>query len=297
MGRSHGRELPGRFEPVKKLEDGKASALSLIANSDTATEKAQQLASLASSRGRSELTGAPASLRRLGAVTTAGAFFPDALSTKGRCEVEGKEAVGYRVLCNVDLGKPVLLLALAGTLGEAGRLSDARKVVDEGLQRLPDDPQWLAASAALLARQGSYGEAVAILEKIAARTDDLGVINNLVWYRYVDGQIDETTEKQSSRIIANEHASEASLHSAAAVLLARGRLPRAAQLGALRLARLDGEQWDDAQWHLKAELLQAFGFREEARAAWAHISDEDVDFARLKARALEELKGAKLAGR
>ncbi|MBI5547729.1 MAG: tetratricopeptide repeat protein, partial [Deltaproteobacteria bacterium] len=417
------------------------STLSLLANGETPTERAQQLAELASVHGRTELTGKPSVLGSFGQWATATASFgADALLSKGKCEIDGKDGVGYRARCSVEMGalltasfywvrekgqlrlesvgglrtlaenawlaakagrpedaalwlnwwserleqlglasntferelfrgtwpprgaltrelalmaaaqalvfmdfekapreavealdagrqqltgqrrrladrvvsavfdarkdwdraiailKPLaesegedsLLVRLAGIYLHAARYREAHSLIDQSLRATPADAQWLEAKAFALGNEGRYPEAVAVFEKLAQKNDDLGVLGNLVWYRYMDGRIDEETEKKSNRTVAIEQPTMAALHNTAAVLIARGKLPRAAEVATRRMLRLQEaeEGWDAAQWHLHAVLLQALGFEKEARAAWAKVTEEDPDFAKLKKRAL-----------
>jgi len=137
--------------------------------------------------------------------------------------------------------------------------------------------------------EGNYTAAIAVLEPLAAKIDDLSVVNNLAWARIMAGQIDDKAEKNSLHILQNENADAAELHSAAVVLVARGKVAMGAELFERLLGRTSSEPWKDSQWQLRAQILQSLGFSADAKEAWSHVTDEDVDFVRLRARALQEM--------
>lgn len=172
------------------------------------------------------------------------------------------------------------------------RAAEAEQRIDAALRKDPGNPQWREVKAFAALRRGRSQQAVDTLEALEReQVQGVDVRNNLVWARFLAGTVGEELEKEALRLAGASDASEASLHTAAMVLLERGRVLDAAELGEKRLRRLGGAP-DEAQWLLRGRLGQLLGLTELAREAYAKASSgSDPELAVLAKRYLDSEKG------
>jgi tetratricopeptide (TPR) repeat protein len=192
-------------------------------------------------------------------------------------------------------GEDALFQQLAGAMMRAGQLKEARALTTKALERTPTDATWTTLAASVAEREGRYADARATYEAVYARTNDEDLINNLLWARYMTGLHDEESEKMANTLSAKKTASTSELHTAAAVLVARGKVPAAAQLAQRIALRSPPGTPDDPRLQLKAELLGTLGFVAEAKTTWNQLALKDglSDMARLKEKGLKALDGKK----
>jgi len=96
------------------------------------------------------------------------------------------------------------------------------------------------------------------------------------------GRLDDDAERQARRITAEDikDVNRATLHTAALVLLERGRVQEAAGL-AVRLHALERAQHEetmDDEWLLRGRLLSVLGFSAQSQAAFAQMREDDPGF-------------------
>ncbi|MCA2976916.1 MAG: hypothetical protein INH37_01385, partial [Myxococcaceae bacterium] len=190
-------------------------------------------------------------------------------------------------------GEDALFQQLTAALNRAGQLDEARELARKALERTPTDATWASLSASVAEREGRYADARATYEAVYARTNDEDLVNNLLWARYLTGLNDEEGEKMANALSARKTASASELHTAAVVLVRRGKVPAAAQLAQRIALRSPTGTPDDARLQLRAELLATLGFVTEARATWNQLAlkDPGSDMARLKEKGLKALDG------
>ena len=93
-------------------------------------------------------------------------------------EVEAAEAT-LRPLAE-ESDDPTIVLQFARILGAQGKIDPARQVIDDALDRIPDDADLLWAKASFLERENDIDGAIDIYERIYAdHSDSLVVANNL----------------------------------------------------------------------------------------------------------------------
>lgn len=130
-------------------------------------------------------------------------------------------------------------------------------------------------------RAGRYTEAISALEALR-RDKGVDVSNNLMWAHVMASKLDDELERETLRM-ANDHESQASLHTAAMVLLERDRVLDAADYGMKRHRMLGGGEPDEAQWLFRGRLLQVLGFRDLSSEALGKVRD-DVELCELARR-------------
>lgn len=185
-----------------------------------------------------------------------------------------------------------LFQALAGAYTRAGQFREAKALTSKALTRAPSDTVWASLAASVAEREGNHVEARKIYEAAYARTNDEDLVNNLLWARYMTGLADEESEKMARALTAKKSASPAELHTAAVVLVERGKIPEAAQLAQRLALRTPENEPDEALLQLRAQLLQSLGFATEAKSAWNALKPKEPtsDIAQLKARGLRDLE-------
>ena len=188
-------------------------------------------------------------------------------------------------------GEDALFQQLAGAMMRAGQLKEARALTQKALERTPTDSTWASLAASVSEREGKYAEARTTYEAVYARTSDEDLVNNLLWARYMTGLNDEESEKMANTLSAKKTATPSELHTAAVVLVGRGKVPAAAQLSQRIALRAPPGTPDDARLQLKAELLATLGFATEAKATWNQLALKDPlsDMARLQEKGLKAL--------
>jgi len=130
---------------------------------------------------------------------------------------------------------------------------------------------------------GRYAEAITLWTELSKEKDGDEVRNNLIWSQLMNDRLDADSERNAFEMVNASQVSTAALHTAAMVLLERGRLVDAAAYASQRQAR-HGTEVDDAQWLFRARLLQLLGFEEEALAAYAKVGNDDNDLVALRKR-------------
>jgi tetratricopeptide (TPR) repeat protein len=185
--------------------------------------------------------------------------------------------------------EPWMWQYLATLQYKSGRYEEASQRLEAALKKDPQNPQWRELKSLAELHQGRYREAAKTLEALQRdHVQGVDVRNNLVWARLLAGPIDDELERDALRLAEAGEASEAALHTAAMVLLERGRVLDAAEFGEKRLARLGGKP-DDGQWLLRGRLGQVLGLSEVSRAAYAKVSSKrDPELGVLVKRFLSE---------
>jgi predicted Zn-dependent protease len=179
--------------------------------------------------------------------------------------------------------EPWMWRLLASLESKAGRFDRARARIDAALKKDPSSAEWRQTAAVVALRGGKYDDAARILEELDRdKGSGVDVRNNLHWSRLMAGKLDEETERDTLRMAGEKDASEAAIHTAAMILLERGRLLEAAELSDKRHLKLNGEP-DGAQWLLRGRLLQLLGFADAGREAYAKVG-KDPELADLARR-------------
>lgn len=179
--------------------------------------------------------------------------------------------------------EPGLWLWLAQLELHAGQPKEALKLIDEKLRDDPDSVEWRQEKATALLSLNRASEAFDVLKKLRSdKGSTVDVRNNLLWAQYMAQKLDDEAEREATAM-ADDKARDAALHTAAMVMLERGRVNEAADYGNRRFQDLDGKM-DDAQWAYRARLLQVLGYDDEAKAAWAKVSADDAELTELKRR-------------
>lgn len=242
----------------------------------TMTDIAPEAAVKALATGRLRLSG---SLRRKA----------DEMLTSVYVE-RGDIALAVRTLSPlaVSENEPRLWRALASLESRAGQASKAMSRVTAALRADPKNAEWRATKGSIELRTGKYDRALTTLKKLA---EDKGAAfdtrNNLVWAHLMAEQLSDDVERDAIALGEGSGATTAQVHTAAMVLLERGRVLEAANLMGARLpARLD--ELDEAGWLFRARLLESLGYDEPAKAAYAHVI-KDAEMVDLKKRAVARL--------
>lgn len=176
-------------------------------------------------------------------------------------------------------GEAWMLQSLAELESDAGLPEQAMSRVDKALAADPRNVEWREIKARVLSDTGRYGEAATLLGQLRTETGATSglVLNNYLWARLLAGDLDDDCEREARRITAPDKKDVRSteMHTAAMVLLERGRVKDAAQLG-LRLQSMQVTKvMDDARWLLRGRLLSVFGFSAQSRAAYAKMTEND----------------------
>lgn len=240
-----------------------AAAVARLVSSDMA-ESAPGAVVAALDAGRAGLSG---SLRR-----GADATLVRTLDRRGRFALAAR---ALEPLARSE-NQPWMWQYLATLEYKSAQYDAANQRLEAALKNDPKSPQWRELKAMAALHRGRYGEAVETLEALRRdRVQGVDVRNNLAWARLMAGRIDDELERDALGLIeggeAGGEASEAALHTAAMVLLERGRVLDAAELGEKRLKHLKGKP-DAGQWLLRGRLRQILGFSELAKAAYAKVS-------------------------
>ncbi len=253
-----------------------AAAVARVVYSDMA-ESAPPAVLAALDTGRSGLSG---SLRR-----GADATLVRTLDRQGKFEWAAR---ALEPLARTE-NEPWMWQYLATLQYKSGRYEEASQRLEAALKKDPQNPQWRELKSLAELHQGRYREAAKTLEALQRdHVQGVDVRNNLVWARLLAGPIDDELERDALRLAEAGEASEAALHTAAMVLLERGRVLDAAEFGEKRLARLGGKP-DDGQWLLRGRLGQVLGLSEVSRAAYAKVSSKrDPELGVLVKRFLSE---------
>ncbi len=212
-------------------------------------------------------------------------------------EARGDYASAIRVLAPLaqSENEPGLWRWWASLLSHQGQKQEAIARIETALKKDPTNADWLALKGTVQLRAGKYSEAVQTLERVHKDKGEASEVgNNLFWARLMAGTLDDDTERDVKKLASSENASEASLHTAAMILMERGRLIEAADLASRRFHHLRGKP-DDAQWLFRGRLLQAFGFEEASRVAFANMVTGDIELNDLRDRSLAGLKVAEPA--
>jgi tetratricopeptide (TPR) repeat protein len=158
--------------------------------------------------------------------------------------------------------------------------------IDKALKKDPTDVDWRKVKADVCLRAGRYGEALDTLTALEAeKGSSKGLENNLLWARLMAGRLDADSERDAARMGSEKSVSSAELHTAALILLERGRAADGAQLATQRLRGL-GLESDPAQALLRARLLQLLGYDEPARTLYAKVGNDDPELSDLRRRFL-----------
>jgi len=163
---------------------------------------------------------------------------------------------------------------LATLESSAGHFDRARARIDAALQRDASSPEWRQVKALLALRSGKYDEAVRTLEALEREKGaGINVRNNLHWARLMAGKLDDETERDTLSMANEKEAVEAELHTAAMVLLERGRVVEAAEIAEKLHLKL-GAVPNGSEWLLRGRLLQLLDFADLSHAAYARVGDD-----------------------
>lgn len=246
-----------------------AAAVALVVFSDVAKEAPAAVIERLD-RGRAALSGA---LRRRADVVLTNAlenrrdYARAARVLKPLAQAEN-EAWMWRRLASLEsrTGSPEALARIRGAL-----------------EKNPGDVDWRKSKAMALLEAGRYLEALETLKALQAEKGAVAdVRNNLLWAQLMADRLDEEAEREALRMGNEKSTGASALHTAAMVLLERGRVTEAADFGARR-HRLMAPEVDEAQWLFRARLSQLLGAAEGAKAAYAKIG-RDPGFVELRKR-------------
>jgi tetratricopeptide (TPR) repeat protein len=177
---------------------------------------------------------------------------------------------------------------LASLESKGKGIEQATQRISSALKKDPSSTEWRDLKAMVDLRAGRYDEAIKTLEALQRdKSEGVDVRNNLIWARLMAGKLDEQTERETIRL-TNERSSEATLHTAAMVLLERGRVLEAANFGERRQLGL-GDELDEPQWLFRGRLLNLLGFPELGREALNKVKEDPelVDLAGRFRRAMK----------
>ena len=170
--------------------------------------------------------------------------------------------------------EPWMWQFLATLESSAGHFDRARARIDAALQRDASSPEWRQVKALLALRSGKYDEAVRTLEALEREKGaGINVRNNLHWARLMAGKLDDETERDTLSMANEKEAVEAELHTAAMVLLERGRVVEAAEIAEKLHLKL-GAVPNGSEWLLRGRLLQLLDFADLSHAAYARVGDD-----------------------
>lgn len=181
-------------------------------------------------------------------------------------------------------GEPWMWRRLASLESHSGQVRNAEARIQTALARDAMDVSWRQLQATTLLRSGRYGDAVQVLEKLRAeKGEGVDVSNNLLWARLMARTLDDDAERESMRLISSERKpSDSEVHTAAMVLLERGKVKQAAELGLRRSQNL--AKVDDAQWLFRGRLLKSLGYPDQSKLAFAKMTNEDPELNDLRKR-------------
>ena len=186
--------------------------------------------------------------------------------------------------------EPLLWRWLARLEGKSGLATKALERVEAALKKDKENVEWRSEKAWLELHSGKYAEALKTLQELQTeKGHGTSVNNNLIWAHLMAGKLDEETEREALRLADESDADTASLHTAAMVLLERGRVLDAAGYGAHRHIRIEPDM-DDAQWLFRGRLLQLLGFTEASQLAYGKIGTDDPELVELRHRYTNERK-------
>ncbi|MBX7116609.1 MAG: tetratricopeptide repeat protein [Myxococcaceae bacterium] len=188
--------------------------------------------------------------------------------------------------------EPMLWRWLTQMQSHQGQTQEAMARIESSLKKDATNADWRALKGSVNLHARKYTEALDTLESLhKEKGETTDVRNNLYWARLMAGRLDEDTERDVKKMASGEDTDEASLHTAAMVLMERGQLLEAAQLAARRFDQL---RWkpDDPQWLFRGRLLQAFGFDEASRVAFSKMKTNDPELNDLRDRSLATLTTA-----
>ncbi|MGC4123270.1 MAG: DUF3857 domain-containing protein [Myxococcales bacterium] len=169
---------------------------------------------------------------------------------------------------------------------KVGRGPAALARAEKALAKDPGSADWRMLKATLCMRLGRHDEAYQLLKQLRAdKGDGSGSRNNLLWAQLMADQLDEEAEREALRLGNEKSVSEPELHTAAMLLLQRGRAGEAAGFGGRRQQHL-GDEIDDPQRIYRARLLQVLGFEDAARAEYGRMGTDDPELVELRKRYL-----------
>lgn len=161
----------------------------------------------------------------------------------------------YRRAANLRFSDAVALRMVA-TLGRAGRVADAARVLDLFLDQNPMNVPARMLQSDLLMAGGRFVDAAAILAGLRQRlgTHDIAIASNLAWCYFRTDRIDQALQI-AARAYRLAPANPRLSHSYGWILYKSGRNPRGA-LALLQQAAAQAPDWDLARIHLaEAEMV------------------------------------------
>jgi len=166
-----------------------------------------------------------------------------------------------------------LFVSRFNALSRLGRTPDARRLADERLARLPDDPAALRSLSGELARAGDLDGALRLEHRLVERGTASGLdYNEIAWLALVAEKVDEQAIRDGQRAVEmSGTASYASLHTLASLYAEAGKTTEARELILKAIAQNGRSEPRPDDWYVFGRLAEQYGESAAAIDAYRRV--------------------------
>jgi len=166
-----------------------------------------------------------------------------------------------------------LFVTRFNALSRLGRSAEARRLAEERLGRLPEDPAALRSLAGELARSGDVPGALRLERRLVERGSATAVdYNDIAWFALVEEKVDEQAIRDGQRAVEMSGSSGyASLHTLASLYAETGKTMEARELILKAIAENGREEPRPDDWYVFGRIAEQYGESAAAIDAYRRV--------------------------
>jgi tetratricopeptide (TPR) repeat protein len=166
-----------------------------------------------------------------------------------------------------------LFVTRFNALSRLGRSAEARRLAEERLGRLPDDPPAVRSLAGELARSGDVPGALRLERRLVARGSATAIdYNDIAWFALVEEKVDEQAIRDGQRAVEMSGSSGyASLHTLASLYAETGKTTEARELILKAIAENGREEPRPDDWYVFGRIAEQYGESAAAIDAYGRV--------------------------